>query len=58
LKQGLSTAGSSPGEAEETVKLAEAIRVLALRHGTPAVSHCLTLIQNLRGLLDKLSESS
>ncbi|HEV2950045.1 MAG TPA: response regulator [Gemmataceae bacterium] len=58
LKQGLSTAGSSPGEAEETVKLAEAIRVLALRHGTPAVSHCLTLIQNLRGLLDKVSESS
>jgi len=57
LKEGLSTAGNSPEEAEETVKLAEAIRVLALRHGTPAVSHCLTLIQNLRGLLDKVTES-
>jgi ActR/RegA family two-component response regulator len=57
LKEGLSTAGNSREEAEETVKLAEAIRVLALRHGTPAVNHCLTLIQNLRGLLDKVSES-
>jgi hypothetical protein len=58
LKEGLTTAGNSPAEAEETVKLAEAIRVLALRHGTPALNHCLTLIQNLRGLLDQVTESS
>jgi two-component system, NtrC family, nitrogen regulation response regulator NtrX len=55
LKESL---GDSPGalvEPEETVKLAEAIRVLALRHGTQAVRHCLVLVQNLRALLDSLS---
>jgi DNA-binding NarL/FixJ family response regulator len=55
LKESL---GESPGaivEPEETVKLAEAIRVLALRHGNQAVRHCLVLVQNLRVLLDAVS---
>jgi hypothetical protein len=55
LKESL---GDSPGalvEPEETVKLAEAIRVLALRHGNQAVRHCLVLVQNLRALLDAVS---
>ena len=54
LKESL---GDSPGalvEPEETVKLAEAIRVLALRHGAQAVRHCLVLVQNLRSLLDSV----
>jgi DNA-binding NarL/FixJ family response regulator len=58
LKVGLSTSAAALVEPEETVKLAEAIRVLAIRHGTPAVRHCLVLIQNLRGLLDNVSGSS
>lgn len=58
LKEGLSSSAGSLGESEETVKLAEAIRVLALRHGAPALQHCLVLIQNLRGLLDKVSGSN
>jgi ActR/RegA family two-component response regulator len=55
LKESLSASPSALVEPEETVKLAEAIRVLALRHGAPAVRHCLTLVQNLRSLLDKVS---
>jgi ActR/RegA family two-component response regulator len=58
LKQGLGTSADSLAEPEEIVKLAEAIRVLAIRHGAPAVSHCLVLVQNLRGLLDSVSGSS
>ena len=55
LKESLSASPGALVEPEETVKLAEAIRVLALRHGAPAVRHCLTLVQNLRILLDKVS---
>jgi DNA-binding NarL/FixJ family response regulator len=55
LKEGLSASHASLVEPDETVKLAEAIRVLALRHGASAVRHCLVLIQNLRGLLDIVS---
>jgi CheY-like chemotaxis protein len=55
LKESLSASPGALVEPEETVRLAEAIRVLALRHGAPAVRHCLTLVQNLRTLLDKVS---
>jgi ActR/RegA family two-component response regulator len=55
LKESLSASPGALVEPEETVKLAEAIRVLALRHGTPAVRHCLVLVQNLRALLDTVS---
>ena len=58
LKQGLDTSPDSLAEPEEIVKLAEAIRVLALRHGAPALRHCLVLVQSLRGLLDSVSGSS
>ncbi len=58
LKQGLGTSANSLAEPEEIVKLAEAIRVLALRHGAPALRHCLVLVQSLRGLLDSVSGSS
>src|SRR5438874_4420331 len=55
LKESLSASPGALVEPEETVKLAEAIRVLALRHGAPAVRHCLVLVQNLRALLDTVS---
>jgi ActR/RegA family two-component response regulator len=55
LKESLSDSPGALVEAEETVKLAEAIRVLALRHGNQAVRHCLVLVQNLRWLLDAVS---
>ena len=34
------------------LRLLEAVRALAVRHGTPAVDHCLTLIESLKTLLD------
>src|SRR5262249_34541408 len=41
--------------ADETLRLAEAVRVLALRHGPPAVQHCTRLVEGLRELLDQLT---
>jgi ActR/RegA family two-component response regulator len=45
---------ATPGTvaADETLRLIEAIRVLALRHGPPAVQHCIRLVESLRELLD------
>src|SRR5262245_18519799 len=53
LREGLSaTAGGAMG-ADETLRLAEAVRVLALRHGPAAVQHCTRLVESLRELLDR-----
>lgn len=38
-----------------TLRLAEAIRVLALKHGSPAVQHCIRLIEGVRELLDEIT---
>jgi ActR/RegA family two-component response regulator len=42
-------------DADSTLRLAEAIRVLALRYGPRAVEHCITLVKDLRGLLDEVT---
>jgi hypothetical protein len=55
LRAGLSATPGAPVEADETVRLAEAIRVLAVRHGPPAVAHCTRLVESLRQLLDSLA---
>lgn len=55
LKKGLRAATSADLDTEETLRLAEAIRVLALRHGAPALRHCISLVENLRGLLDAVA---
>jgi two-component system, NtrC family, nitrogen regulation response regulator NtrX len=55
LKRGL---GDNPGsvlEAGATLRLAEAVRVLALRHGSKAVEHCTRLVESVRALLDEAS---
>jgi hypothetical protein len=51
LRQGWNTGPAMDGE--DTLRLAEAIRVLALRHGPPAVRHCTQLVEGLRRLLDE-----
>jgi hypothetical protein len=56
LRQGLSAGGGARAEAEESLRLAEAIRVLALKHGTPALEHCLRLVEATRALLDQATE--
>jgi two-component system nitrogen regulation response regulator NtrX len=54
LREGLD-AGDDPLDGSATLRLAEAIRVLAVRHGAPAVTHCIQLIENLRRLLDEVT---
>ncbi len=54
LRQGLSAVGSTL-DADDSLRLAEAIRVLALRHGPAAVRHCIGLVDSLRGLLDAVT---
>jgi ActR/RegA family two-component response regulator len=55
LREGLRGHPGQPGLADETLRLVEAIRVLSLRHGPPAVEHCTRLVESLRGLLDQVS---
>jgi ActR/RegA family two-component response regulator len=52
LRKGLSAGPEEALDAAQTVRLAEAIRVLALRHGPQAVEHCTRLVESVRTLLD------
>lgn len=52
LREGLKSGGSDTAGADLSLRLAEAIRVLSLKHGTPALEHCLHLVDSLRSLLD------
>jgi hypothetical protein len=53
LKRGLRDGPESAVEADATLRLAEAVRVLALRHGPKAVEHCTRLVESVRALLDE-----
>src|SRR5262249_5277601 len=55
LREGLRANVAAPVEAEETVRLAEAIRVLAVRHGPTAVAYCTRMVESLRPLLDSVT---
>lgn len=55
LREGLRATTSPVADADDALRLAEAVRVLALRHGPPAVRHCITLVENLRQLLDAVT---
>ena len=54
LKEGLTASGNASIDADTSLRLAEAIRVLALRHGSAAVKHCVGLVESLRKLLDEM----
>src|SRR5205085_12698126 len=41
VRTALAAATGTPQAADATMRLAEAIRVLALRHGEPALEHCV-----------------
>ncbi len=53
LRQGLSNCSTEDLDASAMLRLAEAIRVLALRYGSRAVAHCTRLVEELRQLLDE-----
>jgi two-component system nitrogen regulation response regulator NtrX len=40
-------------DADAALRLAEAVRVLAVRHGPGAVQHCIQLVEGVRHLLDE-----
>jgi two-component system nitrogen regulation response regulator NtrX len=52
LRAGLNATPPGAVPPEESLRLAEAIRELAVRHGAPAVQHCIRLVESLRQLLD------
>jgi two-component system, NtrC family, nitrogen regulation response regulator NtrX len=53
LRRGLGNRPDAALDAKTTLRLAEAVRVLALRHGPKAVEHCTRLVESLRALLDE-----
>jgi len=55
LREGLSASPAPAADAAETLRLAEAVRVLALRHGPAAVRHCTRLVDEVRALLDEIT---
>lgn len=55
LREGLRANPAAAVSADESLRLAEAVRVLAVRHGPAAVTHCVRLIDNIRGLLDAVT---
>lgn len=55
LQRDLQSQSDNAMSSAETVRLAEAIRVLALCHGSVAVDHCLRYVESLRSLLDSVS---
>ncbi len=55
LRVGFRANPAAPVEAEETLRLVEAVRVLAVRHGPAAVNHCTRLVEGLRELLDRVT---
>jgi len=54
LREGLDEGGAAV-DADATLQLAESIRVLAVRHGSSAVHHCIRLVESLRQLLDEMT---
>lgn len=57
LREGFSASSAGTMNADDSLRLAEAIRVLAVRHGPPAVQHCIRLVESLREMLDSVTDS-
>lgn len=55
LETTLAHSATAAIDAGPTLRLAEAIRELAVRYGPPAVDHCTRLVEDLRGLLDRVA---
>ena len=55
LRTDLNRTSNRVADAETSLELAEAIRELAVRHGSSSVRHCLRLVADVRGMLDELS---
>jgi len=52
LREGLGADANAVADPDATLKLVEAVRALAVRHGPTAVDHCTRMVDDLRRLLD------
>ncbi|MGL6097768.1 MAG: response regulator [Fimbriiglobus sp.] len=52
LRQGMDADANAVIDSATALKLLESVRVLAVRHGPPAVEHCLKVVDGVRVLLD------
>jgi hypothetical protein len=57
LRQGLGEDENALVDPDTTLRLVEAVRSLAVRHGPAAVDHCVKVVTDLRKLLDNLTGS-
>jgi hypothetical protein len=55
LRAGLDASANAVVDAKTSLELAEAVRELAIRHGSAAVRHCVRLVHDVRQLLDETS---
>lgn len=54
LKRGLAADANAVTDADTGLRLIEAVRELAVRHGPPAVDHCLRVVESVKKLLDQM----
>jgi two-component system nitrogen regulation response regulator NtrX len=55
LRKSLSVTSRDSAGAEQSLALAEAIRVLGVKHGPAALAHCVNLVKNVQQLLDQVT---
>ncbi len=55
LREGLRADSNATADADTTLRLVEAVRSLAVRHGPSAVEHCVKVVNDLRKLLDEIT---
>jgi hypothetical protein len=53
VRAGLAETGLSPSESDAVLRLAEAVRALAVKHGPAAVEHCLRVVRSVQEMLDE-----
>jgi hypothetical protein len=53
LRAGLGQTANAVVDADTSLRLAEAVRELAVRHGPPAVAHCVRMVESVRAMLDE-----
>src|SRR5262245_35220632 len=55
LREGLGSDSDAIADPDTTLRLVEAVRALALKHGPSAVDHCVRVVKDLRKLLDEIT---
>lgn len=56
LREGLDATANTVVDAATSLRLAEAIRTLAITHGPSAVRHCVQLVESVRTMLDDTAQ--